>query len=95
MLLCIILCKHFEDTFENAQWGKSNKCNQCDYASSEQGDLRRHLKTHSGEKSNKCNQCDYCSYWAGDLMRHLETYMCGVRTVETTNVTLHPFIEVL
>ena len=40
---------------------KSNKCNQCDYASSRAGDLRRHLKTHTGEKSNKCNQCDYAS----------------------------------
>ena len=41
---------------------KSNKCNQCDYASSQAGGLRRHLKRHSGEKSNKCNQCDYASY---------------------------------
>ena len=31
---------------------KSNKCNQCDYASSQTADLRKHLKTHSGEKSN-------------------------------------------
>ena len=37
---------------------KSKKCNQCEYASSWAGDLRKHLKTHSGEKSNKCNQCD-------------------------------------
>ena len=28
---------------------KSNKCNQCDYASSRAGDLRKHLKMHSGE----------------------------------------------
>ena len=40
---------------------ESEKCNQCDYASSHAGDLRRHLKTHSGEKSNKCKQCDYAS----------------------------------
>ena len=32
---------------------KSNKCNQCNYASFRAGDLRQHLKTHSGEKSNK------------------------------------------
>ena len=29
---------------------KSNKCNQCDYASYQEGNLRRHLKTHSGGK---------------------------------------------
>ena len=27
-----------------------NKCNQCDYASSRAGNLKTHLKTHSGEK---------------------------------------------
>ena len=32
---------------------KSHKCNQCNYASSRAGDLRRHLKTHGGEKLNK------------------------------------------
>ena len=31
---------------------KSNKCSQRDYASSRAGDLRKHLKMHSGEKSN-------------------------------------------
>ena len=32
---------------ENAT--KSNKCNQCGYASSQAGTLRRHLKTHNGK----------------------------------------------
>ena len=50
---------------------KSNKCKQCDYASSQPGDLRRHLKRHSGEKSNKCNQCDFASSYAGNLKAHL------------------------
>ena len=53
---------------------KPNKCNQCDYASSWTGNLRAHLKVHSGEKSNKCNQCDYASSQAGDLRRHLKTH---------------------
>ena len=53
---------------------KSNKCNQCDYASSRAGNLRTHLKKHSGEKSNKCNQCDYAFSQAGDLRMHLKKH---------------------
>ena len=46
---------------------KSNKCNQCDFASAYASALSTHLKIHSGEKSNKCNQCDYASSQAGHL----------------------------
>ena len=53
---------------------KSNKCNQCAFASSQASDLRRHLKTHTGEKTNKCNQCDFASYQASDLRRHLKAH---------------------
>ena len=76
-----------EETFENENLSlkdslvkktnntiKSNKCNQCGYASSEAGNLRRHLKAHSGEQLNKCNQCNYASPHAFDLRRHLKTH---------------------
>ena len=53
---------------------KSNKCNQCNYASIHAGYLRAHLKTHSGEKSNKCNQCDFASSRADNFRRHLKTH---------------------
>ena len=53
---------------------KSNKCNQCDYASSRVGHLRTHLKAHSGEKLNKCNQCNYASSGAGNLRTHLKMH---------------------
>ena len=53
---------------------KSNKCNQCDFASSRAGNLRTHLKTHSGVKSDKCNQCDFASSRADNLRRHLKTH---------------------
>ena len=52
---------------------KPNKCYQCDYASSQAGNLRTHLKTHSGEKTNKCNLCDYASSQAVHLRTHLKT----------------------
>ena len=53
---------------------KSNKCNQCDYASSQAGNLRTHLKKHSGRKPIKCNQCDFVSSHASSLKMHLKTH---------------------
>ena len=53
---------------------KSNKCNQCDFASSRADTLKTHLIMHSGEKSNKCSQCDYASSHSGHLRLHLKTH---------------------
>ena len=44
-----------EGTFEHSG-EKSNKCNRCDYASSQASSLGIRLNAHIGEKSNKCNQ---------------------------------------
>ena len=48
---------------------KSNKCNQCEFASSQADVLRRHLRAHSEEKPRKCNQCDFSSSKAGNFRR--------------------------
>ena len=77
---------------------KSNKCNQCDYASSHAGTLRQHLKMHSGEKSNKCNQCDFASSKAGNLRIHLKTHsgeksnkcnQCNFASAQAGNLRRH------
>ena len=65
---------------------RSNKCNQCDFVSSQAGPLRTHLKTH-GEKQNKCNQCDYASSQASNLRTHSKTHS-GEKS-NNCNVTLH------
>ena len=48
------------------------KCNQSDFAYIQAGNLRTHLKAHSGERLNKCNQCDYASSETGDVRVHLQ-----------------------
>ena len=58
----------------NNEGDKSNRCNQCEYASSVKSSLKNHIKIHSGEKPNKCNQCDYASSHASDLRKHLKTH---------------------
>ena len=76
----------------------SNKCNQCNYVSSCAGDLRGHLKTHSGEKSHKCNQCNFASSRADTLMTHLKTHsgkksnkcnQCDFASSEASNLRRH------
>ena len=64
----------FENVTKNDQGTMSNNYNQRNYAFSQAGTLRRHLKTHNGEKKNKCHQCDYACFRAADLRKHLKTH---------------------
>ena len=73
---------------------KSSKCNQCAYASYHAGDLRKHLKIHSGEKTNKCNQCDYACSEPSALRSHLKTHS-GENQKNATNATMHPLMEAI
>ena len=77
------LRQQFEDSSENTQWKKSNKCNQCDYAFFQAGHLREHLKMHSGKKLCGCNQCDYASSYASTLNRHLKTHSREVKQMQS------------
>ena len=53
---------------------KSNECNQCDFASIEAGNLKKHLETHSGEKPNKCSQCDFACTDPSSLRSHMKRH---------------------
>ena len=86
MKIYIISLKQFEKAFENQQWRKVKKCNQCDFVSSWAESLKTHLKIHS-EYSNECNECDHAISEGGILRRHLKKTKW--RT-EITNVIMHP-----
>ena len=53
---------------------KPNKCNQCDYASSQACNFRKHMKIHIVEISSKCKQCAYASSRTDKLRAHLKTH---------------------
>ena len=72
--LCLLWSKLLEEHLKTHTGEKTNKCNQCDYSSSQAGNLRRHFKMHSGEKPNICNQCDFASSHTGNLGRHLKKH---------------------
>ena len=67
---------------------KSNKCIQCDYVSSRARDLRKHLKTHSGEKSlihsrkisKNCEKRDNVPIQAGSLKTNTEEQQNKVKS---------------
>ena len=74
MWLCIHSCTRFESTFEKSK-EDPKFCNQCDYATSLEGNFSKHLKTHHEEKFSKCNQCDYTSSQKGRLRDHLKKHI--------------------
>ena len=72
MLHCTVMDQNLELSVQPQMREKSNKCNQCDFASSYASTLKTHLETHSREKSNKCNQCGYASSRASHLKAHMK-----------------------
>ena len=68
----------FRQTIWGDSWKKRTNATICNFASIHAGDLRKHLKTPSGEKSFKCNQCDFPSVRADNLRRQLKkAYKCN------------------
>ena len=71
---CILSCICLRTHFKIHSGEKPNKCNQCDYASSDASNLRRHTKTHTGEKLFNCNKCSKVFARKCILSKHLKIH---------------------
>ena len=90
MWFCIVTIHQIEQMV----WGytrhgkeKSQKCNQCDFACHNQGNLKVHFRIHNGEKPYHCNQCDFACSEASNLNVHVKTHS-GEKS-NATSVTIH------
>lgn len=54
--------------------GDQYVCAICHYASRNQQNLAKHIRTHTGEKPYKCTFCSYSAADKGNLNKHLKTH---------------------
>ena len=88
---CIFLCEQFTETFKNTPWRnddeKTDECNQCDYASRNVGNLRAHMKTHTGKVKQTNETSVIISLWFEDSSKITK----DKSPPNVTSVTLPPF----
>ncbi|CAL4226329.1 unnamed protein product [Meganyctiphanes norvegica] len=83
---------------EVTHWEKPYKCDLCDKDFYNNSDLRKHMKTHTGEKPHLCSQCGKTFYRKTELIipsentfweKPYECSYCGKAFIKNSSLISH------
>ena len=73
--LLLYISRSSQKTHADTFWKKMCfRCRQCNISCASTGDLKKHVRTHSGGKPYSYTQCTFSSKESGNLRKHMRTH---------------------
>ncbi|KAF5286069.1 hypothetical protein FQR65_LT12955 [Abscondita terminalis] len=95
-------CCNFSGYLKSHSMKREFTCDQCDFKTTTNNILQKHITIHSKEKRLKCSLCDYRSNFSFNLKAHLSKHLnekpftcdkCNFRTTTKYNLQTHKLIH--